>query len=114
MKKKIKIERSLEIRIYLRSNDKADVVFRKNKVLFRVGIRGARKFKESLDKCVFDLQKAMVLSLEGTRMKKWVVEAGLVAGECAMLQVWEMAENEMKARFGWAGLPADLKMALSR
>lgn len=114
MKKKIRNERSLEIRIYLKSNDKADVVFRKNKVLYRIGVLGALRFLTALGTCLSNLQRAMVLQLDGTRMRKWILEMGLVAEQHAMLQVWEMAENEMKSRFGWAGLPADLKMALSR
>ncbi len=114
MKKKIKNERSLEIRIYLKPNDKADVVFRKNKVLYRIGILGALRFLANLAGCLLDLKKAGVMQLDGSRMRKWVLEMGLVAEGSAVLQVWEMAENEMKSRFGWAGAAVDLERALSR
>ena len=112
MKKKNLNERALEIRIYLKSNDKADVVFRKNKVLYRIGIMGAKAFKESLGNCLSDLQRALVLQLDGVRMRKWVLELGLIAEGQAILQVWEKAGNELKARFGWAGNSSHLAKVL--
>ena len=114
MKKKIVNERALEIRIYLKSNDKADVVFRKNKVLYRIAIIGTLRFLVNLGNCLTDLRNAMVLQLDGSRMRRWVLEMGLLSDEQAMLKVWEMVGNEFKTRFGWAGAPADLEKALSR
>ncbi len=114
MKKKVTNTRALEIRIYLKSNDKADVVFRKNKVLYRIGVLGALRFLVNLGNCLSGLGKAMVLQLDGPRMRRWVLEMGLIRDEHAMLQVWEMSGEEMKSRFSWTGLSLDLKNALSR
>ena len=114
MSKTIKINRSLEISIYLKSNDKADVVFRKKSMLYRIGIREANQFLVSLCNYLLDLQRALVLQLEGNRMRKWVLEMGLATEGNAVLQVWEMVANEMKPCFEWAGLKVELEQAISR
>ncbi|WP_316789593.1 hypothetical protein [Pedobacter frigoris] len=114
MNKAVKINRSLEISIYLKSNNKADVVFRKKSMLYRIGIREANQFLINLGNHLQDLKRALVLQLEGSRMRKWVLELGLAKEEEAVLQVWEMVANEMKPCFEWAGLKTELEQAISR
>ena len=109
-----KIERALEISIYLKSNDKADVVFRKKNVLYRIGILGANGFLISLGNYLMDLQKALKLQLEGGRMRRWILEMGCISDDHAVLQVWEMVAGEMKSCFKWAGTALELQFSVRR
>lgn len=113
MKKQLN-ERALEIRIYLKPNDKADVVFRRNKLLYRIKIFGARRFVESLKKGLADLQRALIFELQGTRRRKWVLEMGLISNATALLKVWAPVTDELRPRFEWSGEAAALQAALGR
>ena len=105
---------NLQISVYLKSHDKADVVFRKKDVLYRIGIMGAKKFLVGLADYLMNLRHALLFQLDGKRMRKWVLELGIVADDEAVLQVWEMVAGEMKSCFNWAGSTADLHRAVRR
>jgi|GEM_PF-4259457 len=104
----------LEISIYHKSNDRADVVFRKNKVLHRLGIRKAGAFVTSLGNCLSNLHSGVLLELQGNRMRKWILEMGTIQEERAVLSVLETIGAELRPRFEWRGAAADLERAVKK
>lgn len=108
------MKKNLQFSVYREPNDRAEVVFRKKNVLYRIGILGISGFLLSLSNYLLNMQRALVLQLEGRRMRKWVLELGLIANDNAVLQVWEMAGGEMKPCFAWAGTAEELQRAIRR
>jgi len=105
MKKKgAKNQPSLRISVYKKRQNRASIVFRKNNILHRLTtIDRADKVLWELNNCRNDLRRAAVIQLSNPAKRTWVLEMGLRNEEEAVLNVWEMAQSEMKLRFKWQG-----------
>jgi len=112
MAKNNKTEANFEISIYPKGGNRAGVVFRRNKVCYRLTtIEKADHFITELKKCI-DLTRSKIINLFGPKNRRWVVEVAGEAGQTALV-VWEMiAEGKVLLRFQWKGSEPEFNAAL--
>jgi hypothetical protein len=110
---------ALIISIYRRADKRASVVFRKNKVLYRITtaeyaqavVRVFRGYEDDLKRNVADPD--FVFEILCPRKRNRVVEIGL-AGQKAHLYVYEAAGEELKPCFKWSGSRESLRQTVAQ
>ena len=98
--------------IYRKKDSKPGLVFRKNRVLYRLGkVEGTEGLARQFDAAAADTAKAGIVELRNGRGRRWVVEVSAAEG-IGMVQVWElMRDGTSLLRFRWQGPVEELKIA---
>ena len=101
--------------IYRKRDNRAEVVFRRNKVLYRINnVEGCSRLMTDLRAAAEQGGKARVIELRSSRTRRWVVEivSGLVETGKAAVLVWELMQDGVAlVRFNWRGAVEELKIA---
>ena len=103
----------IAISVYRKKGNKVSLVFRKNKVLYRItSVENGKGIVNELNLYGADLVKGnanpqFILKIDSPRNRCRVLEIGL-DGELAKLYVYEALEGDMKLRFKWVGLKNDI------
>ncbi len=110
-KRTLRKEFPLKISIYPQSNGKAELVFRKNgnRILHRIRVSTLKPLLSLLENPEPDLNRPLVLELQGIGTRRWVLELGIVNDADAVLNLWEVSALRMQSRFEWKGSAEDLK-----
>ena len=101
------------ISVYRKKGNKVSLVFRKNKVLYRItSVENGKGIVNELNLYGADLVKGnanpqFILKIDSPRNRSRVLEIGL-DGELAKLYVYEALEGDMKLRFTWTGSKDDI------
>ena len=98
--------------IYKRKDSKPEVVFRKNRVLYRLGkVEGTEGLARQFDAAADGATRAGIVELRNGRGRRWVVEVSAAEG-MGMVQVWELLRDGTSLlRFKWQGPIEELKNA---
>lgn len=103
--------------IYRKKDNRACVVFRRNRMLYRINnIEGCSRLVTDLRATVDRGGKARVIELRSPRNRRWVVEIVSAPEESgrAVVLVWElMLDGVALARFSWRGTAEELKVAFN-
>nr|WP_068892542.1 hypothetical protein [Pedobacter panaciterrae] len=103
----------IAISVYRKKGNRVSLVFRKNKVLYRItSVENGKGIINELNLYGADLVKGnanpqfiLKIDIPGNRCR--VLEIGL-EGELAKLYVYEALERDMKLRFTWIGTKDDI------
>lgn len=103
--------------IYRKKDNRACVVFRKNRVLYRINnIEGCSRLVADLQASADQGGKARVIELRSIRNRRWVVEIvfALEERDRAVVLVWELMQDGVAlVRFSWRGTAEELKVAFN-
>jgi hypothetical protein len=103
----------IAISVYRKKGNRVSLVFRKNKVLYRItSVENGKGIINELNLYGADLVKGaanrqFILKIDSPRNRCRVLEIGL-EGELAKLYVYEALERDMKLRFMWLGSKDDI------
>jgi hypothetical protein len=105
IKKRVEKRDRFSVDIYRKKNNRAEVVFRSEKMLYRVGnVEGCtaldRQFKAALN----EGGKAKLIEMHNLRKRRWVAEISFI-GDKMLVLVWELMNNGVSIlRFSWQGM----------
>lgn len=102
IKKRVEKRDGFSVDIYRKKDNKAEVVFRKNKALYRVdSVAGGDGVLKHLKAAFANAGKADVIMLRSARGRRWAVEVSSHDGKMLVL-VWELlAGGASVLRFNW-------------
>lgn len=101
--------------IYRKKDNRAGVVFRRNRMLYRINnVGGCSRLLTDLRASAERGGKARVIELRSLRNRRWIVE--IVPGQeetaMAVVLVWELMDGgSAVVRFSWQGTVEELKNA---
>ncbi len=93
------------VNIYRKKNNKAEVVFRSEKMLYRLGnVEGCAALDRQLKDAMTETGKTKLIEMRNSRKRRWVAEISSMGGKSAVM-VWELMDNGVSIlRFNWERL----------